>query len=136
MQTWQIIYRKYQNFRPFTEPEAWTLFKAAAIAEAIGWTTLIIGIYYRNYVVHANWPVAIAGQIHGTLFLAYIFAVLALSPSMGWPLWRVILAGSCSVPPYGSLLYEQISAVVRKRTKLQRFYRQIMYTHISSLITY
>lgn len=123
----------YQNFRPFKETEAWSLFKIAAIAEAVGWTLLIAGIFCRDFILHGNnAPVAVAGRIHGMLFIAYIIAALATGPSLRWPLWRTLLAGLCSVPPYGSLLYEQVSARFRQRSQLEQFHGWLGYTLIAN----
>jgi integral membrane protein len=109
------VHDAYQNFRPFTDEEAWMLFRLAAFGEAIGWTLLIIGILIDQTSV--SWheiPVKITGQIHGMLFLAYAAAALVLSPSLGWSWFRAIVAGLASVPPYGSLLFGMWSAHGRK----------------------
>ncbi|CAN5189954.1 hypothetical protein BH09PAT3_BH09PAT3_0320 [soil metagenome] len=122
------LFKHYLNFRPFTEQEAWTLFKLAAIAEAIGWTMLIGGILMRNLLLNGNGiPVTIAGHLHGMLFSIYIVAVFALAPSLGWSLPRIIIAGLCSVPPYGTLVYEQISAFYRNRKYFKRLHRLVSY---------
>lgn len=114
-------YRYYQRFTPFTEAQAWALFKFAAIAEAIGWTLLIAAILLRDHVLAGNGiPVTIAGRIHGMMFAAYVLAVLALAPSLGWSWFRTLIAGAFSVPPYGSLIYEVWSAGQRKVTHLKR----------------
>ena len=126
------LYRHYQQFRPFTEPEAWVLFKIAAIAEAIGWTLLIGGIVLRDAFLNGNGiPVTIAGRIHGTLFVAYIAAALVLAPSLGWSLLRTAIAALCSVPPYGSLIYEQLSAHHRTLSRAQRFRNTVSYQLIT-----
>lgn len=96
---------KYQNFRPFTEAEAWVLFRLAAIGEAIGWTILITGLILAHFL-HNDLPVLIAGQFHGVLFLIYFAAVIAVSPSIPWGLRKTLLAAACGVPPYGSLVFE------------------------------
>jgi integral membrane protein len=121
------FFELYQNFRPFSDREAWSLFRIAAIAEAIGWTLLIIGIICRDVFGLGHAPVAVAGRIHGMLFVAYIVATLALSPSMRWPFWRMLLAGACSVPPYGSLVYEQISGLLRNNRDVKQFSRLTIY---------
>lgn len=123
----RTIINHYLAFRPFNEPEAWALFKIAAIAEAVGWTLLIVGIFSRDVLLLGHAPVAVAGRIHGMLFVAYIVAVLALSPSLGWSIFRTLVAGLCSVPPYGSLVYEQISAFFRKRSHFKRLRNMVSY---------
>jgi integral membrane protein len=129
-----ILINKYKRFTPFTDKEAWGLFRMAAIAEAVGWTLLIIGILLSDYVfVGSRVPVAIAGRVHGTLFLVYITATLVLSPSQGWSIKRTIIAGVASVPPYGSLLFEQWAAYKRNRRHLSKSISLSTYYNLARL---
>jgi integral membrane protein len=115
------LFAAYRSFRPFTEQEAWTLFKLAAITEACGWTLLITGILVSRYLTPgSNIAVLLAGRTHGVLFLIYILAVLLLSPSLRWSWPRTIVASAASVPPYGSLLFELWAAETRRHTRYQR----------------
>lgn len=120
------ILKKLESLRPFTEKEAWTLFRLAAISEAIGWTLLISGILIVRYVTPGNNDaVIIAGQIHGMIFLTYIVAVGVLYSSLDWSRKRTIIAGLASVPPYGSLIFEQWAAYKRRGTALKN-YREVI----------
>ncbi len=122
----------YKDFKPFTEKEAWMLFRIAAISEAVGWTLLIIGVLCRNLPVSWNEiPVQYAGHIHGILFLVYLVAVIVLSPSLGWSWFRIIIAGACSVPPYGSLAYEQWSAQHRNWQSFKVLRKTVLYKQLS-----
>lgn len=114
------LYNSYQRFRPFTDEEAWMLFKLSAFSEAIGWTLLGGGVLSGNHIA-----VQLAGRIHGTFFLIYIAAALLLSPSLSWSLPRILIAGFCSVPPYGSLIYEQWSAHSRQQKSFNEL-RQVV----------
>lgn len=91
----------------FTDKEAWWLFRAAAFSETFGWTCLIIGIV----AVIQKWPyssayIAIAGSIHGILYLFYLFIVIFGHRSMKWSIWRFIFAEFISIVPYGALVFE------------------------------
>src|ERR1700761_2919701 len=98
--------RKYENTRPFTDAEAWMLFRIAAFAEAIGWKLLIAGILISHYLTPGNNDaVFIAGNIHGTIYLCYFLAPLVLYPSLGWSRLQAVSAVIAGVPPYGSLLF-------------------------------
>lgn len=111
----------YRQFRPFTDAEAWLLFRVAAIAEACGWTLLISGILIQKYVTpHSKLPVLIAGQVHGTIYLIYFVAAVILAPSLSWPTRRAAAALLCGVPPYGSLFFEMWAAHHRRKSQLQR----------------
>ncbi|MDB5167672.1 MAG: putative rane protein [Candidatus Saccharibacteria bacterium] len=103
----------------FTDREAWWLFRAAAFAETFGWTCLIVGIA----AVELKWPhdsayIAIAGSIHGILYLFYLFIVIFGHRALKWSVWRFIFAELISVIPYGALVFE---LWVSHRRKTGRF---------------
>lgn len=101
------LWDKFENNKIFTEEEAWTLFKLSAIAEACGWTLLIIGIGLSDYVFPGNHaPVLVAGRVHGILFLLYALASVGLYPALRWSRKRAFVALLASIPPYGSLAFE------------------------------
>jgi integral membrane protein len=115
------LLKQYELFRPFTETEAWGLFRIAAFAEAFGWSLLILGIAIKQYILPGNdIAVQIAGHIHGTLFLIYIASVIIFYPSQFWSRKRTFVALLASVPPYGSLLFEQWAAHKRRTSKLRK----------------
>lgn len=127
------VWRAYRDFRPFTDAEAWFLFRVAAFTEAIGWTLLIIGILWQKYLTpHSNVPVLLAGRTHGTLFLIYIVAVLVLTPSLRWRFGRTLIAGLCSAPPYGSLLFEMYEAHRRRQAELSDLQGLVQYVLLSA----
>jgi integral membrane protein len=121
----------YRHWRPFTDSEAWMLFKLAAFAEAIGWTLLIIGIFLTENVFNSRVPVVLAGRTHGILFGLYITAVLLLSPSLRWGWKRTIIAGLMSVPPFGSLAFEIWTSHTRRRKSIQRLGYFISYQQLT-----
>jgi integral membrane protein len=123
------LLRRFEAARPFTEAEAWMLFRIAAFGEVVGWTLLITGIALKRYVLHGNdVPVHIAGQIHGMLFFVYLVAALGLYPSLGWSRWRTLFALAASVPPYGTLLIEQWAAYVRRNNGFKTYRHFLVYT--------
>lgn len=122
------LLKKFESFRPFTEREAWVLFRVSAIGETVGWSLLLLGICLKKYVFHGNdIPVKITGQFHGTLFLLYLVAAVVLYPSLGWRRRWALLAVAVSVPPYGALIFEQVAARLRRRKHLRVLYRQQAY---------
>lgn len=119
------LLQQLEKTRPFTDNEAWTYFKIAAIGEAVGWSLLISGILFKYFVTPGNnTPVLIVGQLHGTLFLIYVAAVIVLYSSLRWSRKRTIIAGLASIPPYGSLVFEQWAAYKRRGDALKT-YREI-----------
>ena len=114
------LYRRFENNRVFSEEESWMLFKIAAIAEACGWTMLIVGIGIERYILPGNnVSVLLAGRVHGMLFLLYLIAVVGLYPTLKWSKQKSIIALLASVPPYGSLIFEQWALHVRNNKKFR-----------------
>jgi integral membrane protein len=125
--------QKAENVRLFGETEAWWLFKTAALAEAVGWTVLLTGIAYRHYRFPAyRYAIPIAGQFHGTIFLAYFGVVIVLYPSLQWSRKKAVLALVAGVPPYGTLVYEQWAAMARQRQRRQTYVRCVCYTLLAA----
>ena len=100
----------------FTDKEAWALYRFFAFGEAIGWTLLIGAIAYRGFgLPEADSVIAFCGRIHGILFVFYFLFVLITARSMQWGIWRISGALLAGMPPYTSLIYEQIMAFYRKK---------------------
>ncbi len=99
---------KFETHKPFTPAEAWTVFKLFAFAEAIGWSILIAALLIYHYKLPGNnLSIPIAGQIHGTIFLAYFAVVFFVYPSLGWKRTITLFALLAGVVPYGTLIFEQ-----------------------------
>lgn len=128
------LLRKFETARPFREQEAWLLFRIAAISEAGGWTLLILGLLTKRFIVHGNnAPVLIAGQLHGTIFLIYLIAALGLYPCLGWSRKRAVVALAASVPPYGTLLFEQWASHRRHVSAFKTYHRVAVYNTLLGL---
>lgn len=127
------LLQRFEAARPFTENEAWLLFRIAAFGEAIGWTLLIAGILIKHYLTPGNdTAVLIAGQIHGMIFFGYLVAALGLYPSLGWSRWRAIISLAASVPPYGTLLVEQYAAHKRSNNGFKTYRQFLVYNVIAT----
>jgi len=112
------IFYKFEHNQVFTENEAWALFRLAAISEAVGWTMLIIGIGWEHFgLIGGHTPVFLAGRTHGMLFSLYALAAIGLYPTLGWSRKRAFVALLASVPPYGSLLFEQWAKHMRQTSE-------------------
>lgn len=101
-QTLTKAYKALDNI--FTDKEAWGLFRLAAFVETFGWTCLLVGIT----AVVMKWPysedyIAVAGSVHGIMYLFYLCIVIFTHRSLKWSVWRFIFAELISVVPYGAL---------------------------------
>jgi integral membrane protein len=110
------LLQRLEVLKPFTEREAWNLYRTAALAEAFGWTILIIGILWRRTDLPGHKiAVPIAGNIHGSIFLIYFAILLATYSSLGWSRLKFVIAAIAGIPPYGTLIFEQITAYYRRQ---------------------
>lgn len=82
-----------------------SLFRLAAIAEAITWTLLIVALIVRGTTGFAL-AVTIAGGIHGFVFLAYGATAVLLTVNQRWHLGVAVLAIASAVVPYATIPVE------------------------------
>jgi integral membrane protein len=129
------LLKKFEDNSIFTDNEAWSLFRLAAIGEACGWSLLISGILLKRYLLHSNNdPVLVAGQIHGMLFFCYALAALGLYPNLRWSRKRAFIALLASIPPYGSLLFEQWASYMRHSSQLETYSYSIVLARLREAI--
>ena len=83
-----------------------TLFRTVAIAEAVSWAGLLVGMYFKYIASSTQIGVKIFGPIHGVIVLAYLFTVLYVRRSFHWDMRTILLAAFVSVPPFGTLIFE------------------------------
>lgn len=106
----------YHKTHLFTDSEAWAIFRFFAILEAVGWTLLIIAIVYRRMgLPEAASVVSFAGHLHGIGFGLYFLFVLLVARSMEWGIAKIGAAIVAGMPPYGSIVFEQLMARQRKK---------------------
>lgn len=83
------------------------LFRAAAFAEAVSWTGLLIGMVFKYLVVKDEIGVKIFGPIHGACFVLYVISVLFNRPLNGWTAKHTALGLLASIPPLFTLVFER-----------------------------
>ena len=88
-------------------PNAVTAFRIAAIAEAVSWTGLLVGMVFKYLVVGNDIGVTVFGPIHGGLFLLYLGVTALVYRPLGWSIRTRVLAVVASVPPLGTLVFER-----------------------------
>jgi integral membrane protein len=81
-------------------------FRWVAIAEAVSWTGLLIGMLFKYVLSDNEIGVKIFGPIHGGIFIAYVLTVLVVRRPLRWS-WPVTLAAlAASVPPLFTWFFE------------------------------
>lgn len=86
-------------------PVAW--FRAVAVAEAVSWVGLLVGMLFKYVVVGDALGVHVFGPIHGVLFLGYLALALLLRARLAWRGRTAVLGLLAGVPPLGSVVFER-----------------------------
>ncbi|HEX5772286.1 MAG TPA: DUF3817 domain-containing protein [Nocardioidaceae bacterium] len=83
-----------------------TLFKAVAVAEALSWAGLLVGMYLKHVAGTTEAGVHFFGPLHGGIFLAYVGLTLLLARSLRWSPWVTLVGLACSIPPFATVAFE------------------------------
>jgi integral membrane protein len=81
-------------------------FRSVAIAEAVSWTGLLIGMLFKYVLSDNELGVKIFGPIHGGLFIAYVITVLVVRGPLRWSWPLTLVALAASVPPLFTWFFE------------------------------
>ncbi|HEX2073133.1 MAG TPA: DUF3817 domain-containing protein [Geodermatophilus sp.] len=84
-----------------------TAFRVVAVAEALSWLGLLIGMYVKWIAQTSEVGVQIFGPIHGGIFLAYCLVALAAARVLRWSPGTLLLALAASVPPFTTVVFER-----------------------------
>ena len=92
-----------------TPRTAATAFRVVAVAEALSWVGLLIGMYLKYVPRTTELGVHVFGPIHGAVFVAYVLVALLTSRALGWSVRTTVVALVCSVPPLASVWFERLA---------------------------
>src|SRR4051794_2375745 len=90
-----------------TPRTAATAFRVVAVAEALSWIGLLIGMYVKYVPETTELGVKIFGPIHGGIFLAYVVLTLLCARMLRWSVGTTLLALAASIPPLATLCFER-----------------------------
>ncbi|GIF26651.1 integral membrane protein [Actinoplanes tereljensis] len=86
---------------------ALTAFRIAAVAEAVSWTGLLVGMYLKHVSHTTEAGVWLFGRVHGALFVAYLVATIWAARAERWSLLRILVGLAASIPPLTTILFER-----------------------------
>jgi len=92
-----------------TPRTAATAFRIVAVAEALSWVGLLIGMYVKYVPETTELGVKVFGPIHGGIFVAYVAVALVASRVLRWSPRTTVLALVCSVPPLATVWFERLA---------------------------
>ncbi|MGW9480116.1 DUF3817 domain-containing protein [Saccharomonospora azurea] len=87
--------------------KAAVLFRVVAIAEALSWTGLLVGMFLKYVVELGEGGVPVLGAVHGALFVLYVVTTLAVARPLGWRFGTVVLALLAAIPPLFTWWFEK-----------------------------
>ena len=83
------------------------LFRRVAVAEAITWALLLIGMFLKYVTETTDLGVRIFGMVHGVVFIAYGLIAITTWVNQRWPLGVGMLALVSAVPPFATILFDR-----------------------------
>jgi integral membrane protein len=93
-----------------TPRTAATLFRVAAVAEAVSWLGLLAGMYVKYVPETTELGVKVFGPIHGAIFVAYVVVTLVASRLLRWSPGTTVLGLAASVPPLVTVWFERYAS--------------------------
>jgi integral membrane protein len=87
-----------------------TAFRIVAVAEAVSWVGLLIGMFVKYVPETTELGVKVFGPIHGGIFVAYVVVALVAARVLRWSAGTTVLALLASIPPLATLWFERWAA--------------------------
>ena len=84
-----------------------TAFRVVAIAEALSWAGLLIGMFVKYVPETTELGVKIFGPIHGGIFVAYVVLAVLAARVLRWSAGTTLLALVASIPPLATIWFER-----------------------------
>lgn len=86
-----------------------TLFRRVAVAEAVTWALLLVGMFLKYVTETTDVAVRVFGMLHGVVFIAYCLATLVVAVDQRWKTGRTLLGLGASIPPFFTLLFDVLA---------------------------
>jgi integral membrane protein len=81
-------------------------FRLAAIAEAVTWALLLIGMAFK-YSDVTDLGVRVFGMVHGVVFIAFVLTTVLVAVDQRWTGRRSLLTLLASIPPFFTVLADR-----------------------------
>jgi integral membrane protein len=81
-------------------------YRTVAIAEAITWTGLLIGMALK-YGLDVPVAVLVAGSIHGMVFITYALTAVLVGVNQRWAAGRIAFAVATAIIPYATIPFDR-----------------------------
>lgn len=83
-----------------------SLFRRVAVAEAVTWGLLLVGMFLKYVTETTDLGVSIFGMLHGVVFVAYAVVALLVAVDQRWGAGRALGALASAVPPFATVPFD------------------------------
>ena len=90
---------------PATSPRR--LFRLVAVAEAVTWALLLLGMVLKYGTGTTELGVRVFGMVHGVVFIAYCLTTVLVSVDQRWSGRRLLLGLAAAVPPFATVWFDR-----------------------------
>lgn len=84
-----------------------SFYRTAAVAEAVTWTLLLVGMFLKYVTKTTDLGVSLAGPLHGIVFLFFCVATVIVAVDQRWSLARAAFGLAAAVPPLVTIPFER-----------------------------
>ena len=82
------------------------LFRTVAVAEAITWALLLVGMVLKYVTRTTDVAVSVFGMLHGIVFLTYAVTVVVVWVDQRWSPARGVVGLLSAVPPFATVPFD------------------------------
>lgn len=83
------------------------LFRAAAVAEAVTWAGLLVGMFLKRVTHTTELGVQIFGMLHGIVFISFCLVTITVATDQRWSRDRLVLGLASAVPPFATVWFDR-----------------------------
>ncbi|MFC6286450.1 DUF3817 domain-containing protein [Nocardioides sp. GCM10027113] len=83
------------------------LFRRVAVAEAVTWALLLLGMFLKYVTRTTELGVQVFGMVHGTVFVAYCLVTVLVAVDQRWSRGRLLLGLAAAVPPFLTVWFDR-----------------------------
>lgn len=87
--------------------KAAVVFRVTAVAEALSWAGLLLGMFFKYVVGAGEGGVSVFGMVHGIVFVTYVVTSFAVFKPLAWRRKTLALALLAGVPPLCTWWFEK-----------------------------
>ena len=84
-----------------------TLFRTVAVAEAVTWAFLLLGMFFKYVTRSTEALVPPAGAVHGFVFLCFVVVTVFIWINQRWSALTGLLGLASAVIPFATIPYER-----------------------------